>query len=285
MYARAALSLLPRTRPDSLPGTELTLHRVTADRNHLAAYDQVCGFRLTDTLPPTYPHILAFPLALKLMTRSDFPFPVVGLVHVANRIEVLRPIDAGERLDLSVRAADLRPHERGRQLDIISEATVEGELVWRDVSTYLRKEKQPAGGTADRQRTASQRRSARPADPGERAPAPSAVWRVPARAGKEYAAVSGDHNPIHTSRVGAKLFGFPRRIAHGMWSKARCLAALEGRLPDRYTVDVAFKRPILLPSMVSFSSAETPEGWRFALHSARSGTPHLTGTVSAHRLD
>jgi hypothetical protein len=260
MYAKAALSLLPRTRPDSLPDAELKLHRVGADRAHLAAYDQVCGFRLSDTLPPTYPHVLAFPLALKLMSGSDFPFPVVGLVHVANRIEVFRPIDAGELLDLSVRAADLRPHERGRQLDIIAEATVEGELVWRDVSTYLRREK--GGGQSSR--------------PPEQAPVASAVWQVPARVGGDYAAVSGDHNPIHTSRVGAKLFGFPRRIAHGMWSKARCLAALEGRLPDRYTVDVSFKRPILLPSTVSFSSAETAEGWRFALHSARSGAPHLT---------
>jgi hypothetical protein len=259
----AALSLLPRTRPESLPDAELKLHRVGADRDHLAAYDQVCGFRLTDTLPPTYPHVLAFPLALKLMSGSDFPFPVVGLVHVANRIEVLRSIDAGELLDLSVRAADLRPHDRGHQLDIVAVASVEGEVVWRDVSTYLHKETKAAGAGGDRKREA---------------PAPAtAVWRIPARVGKDYAAVSGDHNPIHTSRVGAKLFGFPRRIAHGMWSKARCLAALEGRLPERYTVDVSFKRPILLPTTVSFSSVEAPDGRRFALHSARSGAPHLLG--------
>ena len=60
-----------------------------------------------------------------------------------------------------------------------------------------------------------------------------------------------------------------------MWSKARCLAALEGRLPDAYTVDVAFKLPVPLPSTVAFSA--TP-GWDFALHD-RSGRPHLTGTV------
>jgi acyl dehydratase len=257
MYGKAALSLLPRTRPDTLPDAELKLHRVGADRDHLAAYDQVCGFRLTDTLPPTYPHILAFPLALSLMSRADFPFPVVGLVHVANRIEALRPVDAGELLDLSVRAADLRPHERGRQLDIVAVASVEGEVVWRGVSTYLRKEKESSGG--------GDRKSPPPV---------SAVWRVPARVGKDYAAVSGDHNPIHTSRVGAKLFGFPHRIAHGMWSKARCLAALEGRLPDQYTVDVSFKRPILLPSTVAFSATL---GQSFALHDPRSGAPHLLG--------
>jgi hypothetical protein len=267
-YGRAVLGLLPRSRPDALPDTELKLHRVAADREHLAAYDKVCGFRLTDALPLTYPHVLAFPLALKLMSRSDFPFPVIGLVHVANRIEVRRPIDAGELLDLTVRAADLRPHERGRQLDVVAEATVEGEVVWRDVSTYLHKQKPSGGGggRGDRDRHSP--------------PGATAVWRVPARVGKDYARVSGDHNPIHTSRVGAKVFGFPRRIAHGMWSKARCLSALEGRLPEAYTVDVSFKRPILLPATVAFSAVATTEGWQFGLHSARSGTPHVVGQVT-----
>lgn len=63
-----------------------------------------------------------------------------------------------------------------------------------------------------------------------------------------------------------------------MWSKARCLAALEGRLPAAYTVDVAFKLPVLLPATVAFSA--TPS-WDFALHGARSGKRHLTGTVRA----
>ena len=87
-------------------------------------------------------------------------------------------------------------------------------------------------------------------DRGERPtpPAGSARWRVEPRVGTDYARVSGDRNPIHTSRLGARLFGFPRPIAHGMWSKARCLAALEGRLPDAYTVEVAFKLPVPLPA-------------------------------------
>jgi acyl dehydratase len=100
---------------------------------------------------------------------------------------------------------------------------------------------------------------------------------MPASVGVRYAAVSGDHNPIHTSRLAARLLGFPRPIAHGMWSKARCLASLEGRLPDAYTVDVAFKLPILLPARVGFAASPA---WTFALHDARSGRPHLVGTVS-----
>jgi hypothetical protein len=261
-YAKAALGMLPgMRRGGALPDVELVHRGVTVDRAHLARYDRVCGLRLTDTLPATYPHVLAFPLAMRLMSAGDFPLPMIGLVHVSNRISVLRAVDAGSRLDLAVRAADLREHPRGRQFDVIATASVDGEEVWRGVSTYLRKE---SAGTRS--------------DQSETLPAGGAVWRLPARTGTDYAAVSGDRNPIHTSRVGARLFGFPRPIAHGMWTKARCLAALEGRLPGAYTVEVAFKQPILLPSTVRFTSAPAAGGWEFAVQSKR---PHLTGTISA----
>jgi acyl dehydratase len=284
LYRRAVTALLPgRRRPTSpqagsgaegeagqpdveapLPRTELLLYGVGVDRGRLAAYDRVCGFRLTDTLPATYPHVLAFPLAMRLMTASDFPFPLLGLVHVANRITLHRPIDAGELLDLSVRTADARPHPRGRQFDVLTTASVTGEPVWQEVSTYLRRE--PTATAEERH------------EPGDRPAPPAATgqWRVTPSTGTAYARVSGDRNPIHTSRFGARLLGFPRPIAHGMWSKARCLAALEGRLPDAYTVEVSFKLPIPLPETVAFSA--TP-AWDFALHDADSERPHLVGSV------
>jgi acyl dehydratase len=273
LYRRAALDALPGLgagRPATVPDTEYLLLGVMVDRSRLAAYNRVCGFRISDVLPATYPHILAFPLAMRLMTAPDFPFPVVGLVHVANRIELVRPIDAGEPLDLAVHATNLRAHPRGRQLDLVATASVFGTVVWRSVSTYLRREKAvPSGGEprADGDRP--------------RPPAATALWRVEPRIGTEYAEVSGDRNPIHTSRLGARLFGFPRTIAHGMWSKARCLAALEGRLPEAYTVDVEFKAPILLPARVGFAAAAQPEGgWSIGLHDAASGQPHLAGTLT-----
>lgn len=273
LYRRAALGLIPglggQRRSDSLPDVELVLRGVTVDRRHLADYNRVCGFRLADTLPATYPHILAFPLAMRLMTAPGFPFPLVGLVHVANRITVARPIDAGEALDLAVHAADLRPHARGRQVDVVATATIGDEVVWRGVSTYLRREHTKSDGSSGERRGRSERQAP---------PKATAQWRVDRQVGKDYAAVSGDRNPIHTSRLGARLLGFPRPIAHGMWSKARCLAALEGRLPDAYTVDVSFKLPVLLPATVAFTA--TP-AWTFALHDARTGKPHLAGSVHA----
>ena len=94
------------------------------------------------------------------------------------------------------------------------------------------------------------------------------IWTLKDNLGRQYAAVSGDHNPIHLHSWSAKPFGFPRAIAHGMWTKAHCLASL--RLPDAFETSVRFKQPILLPSRVTFGEA----GDRYAVHG------HLEGTLT-----
>ena len=224
-------------RPGELPSRELT-REVEVDRAHLAAYDRVCGFRLRDELPATYPHVLAFPLAMELLT-GPFPFSPLGLVHVANRIEQLRPLRADERLELRLWAEDLRPHDRGTQFDMVAEASVDGEVGMA----------RPQHVPAPREGRVEGRRPQRAAGPA------SAVWRLPGDIGRRYAGVSGDGNPIHTHSLVAKALGQPGTIAHGMWTKARSLAALEGALPDAYTVDVRFKLPLRIPGRATFSTA------------------------------
>ncbi|MGH3758690.1 MaoC family dehydratase [Actinophytocola sp.] len=269
LYPKAVLSGL-RHKGGELPDTAYALTGVRVDPARLAAYNRVCGFRLGDELPATYPHLLTFPLQVKLMAAGDFPFPLAGSVHVANRITLTRPLLLGDELELRVRVANLRDHPRGKQFDMISEALVGGagggEVVWTDVSTYLRR----GGGSGS-------------SGPRERRepPTPTAIWRVPADIGRRYGEVSGDRNPIHLHQLTAKMFGYPRAIAHGMWTKARCLAAFEGRLPDAYTVDVRFKTPVPLPARVGFAAGpDDSGGWRFELFGARGGKPHLEGTIS-----
>jgi acyl dehydratase len=268
LYGRAVLTGFTR-RGGELPETVYEQPDVAVDPQRLAAYNRVCELRLTDELPATYPHVLAFPLQVKLMTEPGFPFPLVGSVHLANRITQVRPLRVDERLGLRVRVENLREHPRGRQFDMVSEALSGGEVVWTDVSTYLRR---GGNSTAAGEDTATKDRAA--------PPEPTAVWRVPGDTGRRYAEVSGDRNPIHLHPLTARLFGFPRAIAHGMWTKARCLAAFEGRLPEAYTVDVRFKRPVLLPAKVGFAASTTDGGWRLELFDARTGRPHLAGTIT-----
>lgn len=259
-----------RSRPSTAaPTLELTRTAHPVDRAALAEYQRVCGFDVSSAVPATFVHVQAFGLATMLMTESDFPLPLLGLVHVANRIVQARPLDADEPLELRVWAADLRDHRAGRQVDVCTEARVAGAVVCSEVSTYLHRSR-PLG----------------PRDPHEPRPeveptrAPTALWRVPRDIGRRYAAVSGDRNPIHLSAPTARAFGFPRAIAHGMWLEARVLAALGPRLPDRFSIDVAFKTPVLLPSTVAFEAERHNTGsWTVALTAARSGRPHLAGVV------
>ncbi|WP_054053127.1 MaoC/PaaZ C-terminal domain-containing protein [Alloactinosynnema sp. L-07] len=249
----------------ALPDRDYVRSGVAVDPEHLAAYNRVCEFRLTDELPATYPHMLTFPMQVKLMTDGDFPFPLVGSVHVANRITQTRALRVDEKFDLRVHVENLRAHPKGRQFDMVSEASVDGEVIWHDVSTYLRR----GGGSGE-------------AESGERAelPEPTSFWKVPDDIGRRYAEVSGDRNPIHMHALTAKLFGFPRAIAHGMWTKARCLAAFEGRLPSAYSVDVRFKLPVLLPAKVGFVAREQGGGWKFDLINARKPQPHVDGIIT-----
>jgi acyl dehydratase len=113
------------------------------------------------------------------------------------------------------------------------------------------------------------------------APAPTARWRVAADTGRRYAAVSGDVNPIHLAAPAARAFGFPRAVAHGMWTAARCLASLEPRTPDAHEVRLAFRRPVLLPSTVALRTHPVDGGWVFAVGSASAASvdAHLRGVL------
>ncbi len=267
---RSALRKLPVVGggDQALPDLELLLQEAEIDREHLAAYDRVCGFRLRDELPPPYPQVLSFPLSLALMTDPAFPFPVVGLVHVGNRIEQLRPLRADERMTVRVWAGELGPHERGTKFNLLAEVAVGGVPAWRSRSTYLHKE--GGGGGSSGKDGGDERREP---------PRASAVWKLPGDIGRRYAAVSGDRNPIHLHGLSARLFGMRRPIAHGMWLKARCLAALEGSLPEAFEVDVRFKLPVFIPGKVSFASWPEDGGRGFALHDAKNEKPHLTGAA------
>jgi acyl dehydratase len=270
LYSRAVLgSLAGKKGGDSLPDTELQLNGLQIDRDQLAAYNRVCGFAQRETIPATFPFILAFPLHMSLITAPEFPFAAMGLVHIQNSITQHRPIKASEALNIRVRFGALRPHDKGLQFSILTEVRVGSELVWDSESTMLK-------------RTATGGKSEPKAAPtAKAAPAPAnVVWSIPGDIGRRYGAVSGDRNPIHLYAFTAKLFGFPRAIAHGMWTKARCLAALDGRLPDAYTVDVQFKLPVLLPAKVAFNSEPTKTGFEFGVSDARSGKPHLAGQVT-----
>jgi acyl dehydratase len=276
---KAALPSIPVV--NQLPGVRKTggdpsrlreVRMAPVSRDHVSAYAEVCGFPVKDTAPVTFPHVLAFPLHMAVMTSPEFPFPAIGTVHLANSITQHRPIEVGETLHIEVHTSSVRPHPKGRAVDFLATAGIDGETVWESTSTYLRRGHgtEVSTGSTD---------EALAVVPGR------VTWRLAGDVGRRYAGVSGDHNPIHLYPLTAKALGFPRQIAHGMWSLARCVAALENRLPDAVTVDAQFKKPILLPGSVAFGQETghdaTHAGIAFALTSPRSGAPYVVGRTRA----
>jgi acyl dehydratase len=261
---------LPGVKKTSTTLPDLTLERndVVVERSAVNRYAAVCGFPERDVAPVPYLHMLAFPLHMQLMTDTKFPFPAIGSVHLENSITQHRPVAIGETVSLSLVAENLRASTKGRAWDMNVTGTVGDEVVWESTSTYLRI------GKGDKEN----------GDPGMDLAAVEAkgpVWSLPDNLGRTYGAVSGDRNPIHLYPLTAKALGFPRHIAHGMWSKARCIAALENRLPDAVNVSVAFKKPIFLPGKVQFGADRNESGYDFTLVNPKTGAPHLLGRTTA----
>lgn len=288
LYARAAAPLIPGAsllpfipgRGNDVPDLELKLRAVRPDAKQVAAYARACGFSLRDHLPPTYPHVLAFPLHMAVMADGSFPFGAVGLVHIENLIVCHRRIGIDEELQLRVHPTKLGPHPRGVTFTLVTEAWAGRQKAWEEVSTMLHR----GGGekTANPANGQGRRGAAR----AERWPSvddanfdASSEWRLGGDLGRRYAAVSGDRNPIHMHPLTAKPLGFQSAIAHGMWTEARCLAALESRLPDAFAVDVRFRKPILLPGRVQFASEDRDEEIVFAVRDAKRHARHLDGRL------
>lgn len=301
LYARAALPMIPGASKlpfvagsaKAIPDVELVVPKVRIDQGKLAGYRKVCGFPDATTLPVTYPFVLAVPLHMSLMTAGDFPFPAIGLVHVRNRIVQHRPIGVGEALSVSVRAGNLQPHPKGRTFELTTEYRVGDELVWEGLATIFRRggggAPAPAaggasggtgaGGPAGDAAGSDRNDAPDPIDAIE--VEPTTPWTIDGDIGRRYAKVSGDINPIHMHPLSAKLLGFPRAIAHGMWTKAHALASIDGQLPESYDVEVRFQRPVLLPAKALFGNAKADDGRiGFALRDAAKGTPHLRGLVT-----
>jgi acyl dehydratase len=267
---KAALPSIPVV--NQLPGVRKTgsdptlLHEIrtaTVTPEQVRAYARVCGFPVKDIAPLTFPHVLAFPLHMAVLTSPEFPFPAIGTLHLANTITQHRPVVIGETLQLEIHTSQPRPHPHGRAIDFLATATAGGTVVWESTSTYLRR----GGGAPE---------AVAPHGPDQVVPG-RVTWRLAGDVGRRYAAVSGDHNPIHLYPLTARALGFRRQIAHGMWTLARCVAALENRLPDAVTVEAAFRKPVFLPGTVAFGQDPTPDGIAFALTSPKSGAPHLVG--------
>lgn len=290
-YGKAALGAAPvvgsKRDGKSMPTTGVEVRGVRVDPANLAAYTSVCGLRFGDVLPLTYPFTLAFPLSMQLMLDPDYPVPAMGSVHLTNEIESRRPLRVGDELSIRARAENLREHSAGLLLDIVTEIRTDDD----DEPAWI----QRAGLLSKRRTSLTPPKDApRPPKPAPPTAAeigdPTVVKSVSEALISEYAAVSGDRNPIHVSKVGAKAFGFPNVIAHGMWTAATLLGTVEGAIPERARYSVEFGKPVVLPAKLGVyarrgagsASGSAGPAWSLTVRNPKKlGTVHATATIEA----
>jgi len=268
---RAAIGSLPLIpRGDRLPDKTLTVDDVEIDRENVAAYAAITGLRYGDTVPITYPFVLTFPAVMDLVTGFDFPFAAIGAVHMENRITQYRPIAVTDTVNISTRAENLREHRKGLLVDVISRVSVGSEPAWEQVTTFLHQQRTSLSGEP---------KPELPQAP--KLPSPNTILRITQRQIRRYSSIGADHNPIHTSLLGAKILGFPKPIAHGMFGAAAVLANIEGQLPDAVSYAVKFGKPVFLPAVLGVYVDRAEQGWDIALRDTAKGYLHLTGSVRA----
>jgi MaoC dehydratase-like protein len=268
---RAAAGALPLvSRGDQLPSRTVTVEELPIDHTNVAEYAAVTGLRYGNNVPLTYPFALTFPTMMSLVTGFDFPFTAMGSIHTENHITQYRPIAVTDTVGVHVHAENLREHRKGLLVDLVTDVSVGNETAWHQVTTFLHQ-----------QRTSLSDAPKPPPQKQPKLPPPSTVLRITAGQIRRYAVVGGDHNPIHTNPIAAKLFGFPTVIAHGMFSAAAVLANIEALFPDAVRYSVRFGKPVVLPATTGLYIDDGDAGWDLSLRNIAKGYPYLTGTVRA----
>ncbi|MCC3283411.1 MULTISPECIES: MaoC family dehydratase [Arthrobacter] len=269
--ARSKLTSSASTQ--TLPAARHTVTNARVDLDRLTDFQRLVLRSAQDTLPSGYVHTFAFPVAMSVMAREDFPLPLLGMVHLRNHVTHLRPIHYTEPLSVTAWAENLAGHRAGTQVELVAEVRSGTELVWTGRSVYLAK------GVflprIDRPQARTEREDFTP-------PLPTAQWRLGADAGRNYAKVSGDFNPIHLSSLSAKALGMKRSIAHGMYLASRVVAEAGPALPEPFEWSIEFESPVFLPATVSvrISDAGAPgdmAGTTFTGWNQRSRRRHFHG--------
>jgi len=269
LYGRALQGIFKRAEGVAeLPPLRLVRPSAALDPEQIGRYARVCGFIPEQGVPVTFPHVMAFPLHLMLLTDPAFPWPAMGLVHVSNSVRLRRTLHSGQALRIEVESGALVAHDKGQAFTLHTRIYRGGEAVWDADSVYLKR-----GVAGYGHASASQADATPPALVRE------ARWQLPAQLGRDYAKASGDFNPIHLHALTAKAFGFPRAIAHGMWTLARTLAALQpSKQLAAANVHGDFKSPIFLPAETTlWTAALSATGRDFEVRDLAGERRHLRG--------
>lgn len=262
---RALFKRPQRHRQAAMPElvTEYRLDQLPLEE--IARYREAFGFT-GEHIPLTWWYLLAQRAHLTTMLAPGFPFKIVGLVHMDNALQEHGQPEPGQPLLVRTTLRLLPPSSSGA-LRCVLETTgsTAGAAVFTCTSTYLIR-RDARSNTAKRE--------------GDVSPAGVLLtqWTLDPVAGRRYARLSGDWNPIHLYGWSARLMGMRAPIIHGMHTLASSCAALESAV-GRHVTGIAcrFRAPITLGSKVALHVEEGTEN--FSVET--SGRPAVTGDWTA----
>ena len=249
---------------------QLVLPQVVIEPGQIARYGELCGFRAEQGVPLMYPQLLTFPLVMAFVCSPECPWSALGMVHLANHIEQLAPLRTKDVVRVEMQTGDLFAHDKGQGFTLEFRLWRGDKLVWRATQSLLRLGAQQVGGNSYSGQLTCPMPLSR-----------QAGFAAPADIGRRYGAFSGDRNPIHLSLVTARLLGFKRAIAHGMWTGARALSCVLPLKPlEQASLGIEFKSPLYLPGKATLWTAREGSLTCFEVRDGQGERPHLRAQLN-----
>ena len=173
-------------------------------------------FEAQPVTPPFYCATWETAQALEMFAALETPLPLGAMVHVSSDMVWARPLPPADPIRCRVELDRVERTPRGLKLTVLSRNWMgAGQLCSQGTSVFMVRTRTPNDGESPRPRP-----TAAPA-PNEGGWTELARWPLAAGAGRRYARVSGDYNPIHLWPWTARPFGFRAPILHGYALAAR----------------------------------------------------------------
>lgn len=266
---------------DQLPKLQSEEFELIPKVDELNTFNNLVHWKNAKHLAPTWLQMVSLPAYLNLITDPRFPFGPLGLVHVSNEITLYQPLPAGATYQMLAKITEYQSHPKGMLIMATVTGKLDNQKVYESKSSFL-------AIISD----ASERKK-RKSTSFEFAVEHESIqsWSLDSSIGRRYAKISGDYNLIHLNPITARLFGFKRHIAHGMYLNARALSVIcaddsagldKSHVTNSVTgpikMSMEFKKPVFLPAKVDLGYSINDGAIHFDLYNKTS--LHASGEVT-----
>ncbi|BCS96762.1 hypothetical protein DSLASN_23940 [Desulfoluna limicola] len=273
------------TSADEIPTLATNLPAFAIDEKHLGRYKSLCGLS-GKGVPPFYPLTLAYPMSLRLLSQRAVPFSMFRMLNRKITVSQLQPLPPGEPFDIHSAIASHTVKERGIDLHVTTNLSLDDTSFWNCTNTFFFKgaglkengmPKVEAGSKSvpsglegrtsnDKHLAAKDTRST--------------SWFLPHGNGFRFARVCGDSNGIHFSHRYARMLGFEGAFAQPMLVMDKCLEKAGWRtMKEGFSSTIRLKGQLYYGRDLTLTYDDTAEGKFFDLFCEGNERPSISGVL------